>query len=301
MRVLAVMAFCFFLPTLWGQVELHVLGTVQDAGAPQLGCKKACCVWAAAEDLSVVSLGLVDRFEGKSFLIEASPDLPAQMSALAKQADFIGEVPDAILLTHAHIGHYTGLMYLGRESVNSSKVPVHAMPQMMEYLSQNGPWNQLVALQNIVLNRMTHHESFSLSSAIKVMPLSVPHRDEYSETVGFWIQGPVKSALFIPDIDKWEIWEQDIRAWVQKVDYAFLDATFYDAAEVHYRPVEEIPHPFIIESLSLFENLPFAEKQKIHFIHMNHTNPALNPDSPQSREILRRGFHIARKGMMFQL
>lgn len=301
MRVLGVMIMFFFFSVLFGQVELFILGTVQDAGAPQLGCEKECCVWAASEELEVVSLGLIDRLEKKSFLIEASPDLPQQMSFLASKADFLGELPNGILLTHAHIGHYTGLMYFGRESVNSSKIPVYVMPKMMDFLSRNGPWDQLVTLQNIILNRMTHKEFFSLSSSIKVMPISVPHRDEYSETVGFWIQGPDKSALFIPDIDKWEMWGEDIRTWVQKVDYAFLDATFFDAAEVNHRPIEEIPHPFIVESMSLFENLPFAEKQKVYFIHMNHTNPALNPHSPQSREILQRGFQIARRGMIFQL
>ena len=42
------------------------------------------------------------------------------------------------------MGHYSGLMHLGREAANTSKVPVYAMPRMLEFLAKNGPWNQLL-------------------------------------------------------------------------------------------------------------------------------------------------------------
>ena len=103
----------------------------------------------------------------------------------------------------------------------------------------------------------------------------MPHRDEYSETVGYVISGPNKSALFIPDIDKWEKWKLDINAEIKKVDYALLDATFFDEKEINNRDISEIPHPFIIESMKKFEMMTPEEKNKIIFIHFNHTNPVL--------------------------
>jgi pyrroloquinoline quinone biosynthesis protein B len=88
---------------------------------------------------------------------------------------------------------------------------------------------------------------------------------------------------------------------IKEVDFAFLDGTFYDAAEVGYRDISEIPHPFIVESLSLFESLDAVDRKKIYFIHFNHTNPLLNPESDESKNVLNLGFQIAREGMVFKL
>ena len=67
----------------------------------------------------VASLGLVDPAAGKRFLIDATPDFADQMERL-------GGLPDGILLTHAHIGHYLGLAQLGREVLDARRVPVYA-------------------------------------------------------------------------------------------------------------------------------------------------------------------------------
>ena len=62
--------------------------------------------------------------------------------------------------------------------------------------------------------------------SLQITPILVPHRDEFSETVGYYIKGKEKTLLFIPDIDKWYRWETDIRELVKEVDYALLDASF---------------------------------------------------------------------------
>jgi len=175
------------------------------------------------------------------------------------------------------------------------------MPKMQGFLENNGPWSQLVSNKNISLQELKDNEEVALTSSLKVVPFTVPHRDEYSETVGYKINGPNKSVLFIPDIDKWGKWKTDIVSEIKKVDYAFLDATFYDSEEINNRDISEIPHPFVIESMELFKNLLPAEKEKIHFIHFNHTNPLLNPDSEQSKEVLKKGFQIARLHQQFGL
>jgi pyrroloquinoline quinone biosynthesis protein B len=110
---------------------------------------------------------------------------------------------------------------------------------------------------------------------LRVIPLKVPHRDEFSETVGFRIENTERNLLFIPDIDKWPLWERDIRAEVARVDVALLDATFYQEGELPNRNMSEIPHPFVAETIALFSPLPAAEKRKIKFIHFNHTNPLI--------------------------
>ncbi len=279
------------------KTSIKILGNVQDAGSPQIGCKKKCC-----NDLfenpdptrNVVALGLIDADNNKSYLFEASPDIIRQLEILHRcvepPATFL---PEAIFITHAHIGHYTGLMQLGKEAMNANKQPVYVMPKMADYLRQNGPWSQLVSNHNISLRQLEHQVEVKLSDDLSVKPFLVPHRDEFSETVGFSIKGPNKTALFIPDIDKWERWEKDIIEEVKKVDYAFLDATFYDGEELNNRDMSEIPHPFIVETMELFAEEPESEREKIFFLHFNHTNPVLQTNSDQRSKVYDAGFGIA--------
>ncbi|MEL7219708.1 MAG: MBL fold metallo-hydrolase [Bacteroidota bacterium] len=293
------------LPTDISRTTLVVLGNVQDAGSPHIACKKDCCA-ALFEQVDptrkVVSLGLIAPTSNSKYLFEASPDMTTQLKMLQQLLPaHESEVPDAIFLTHAHIGHYTGLMYLGKEAMNAQQVPVYAMPRMKEFLANNGPWSQLVSLKNIELRELQDQQAVRLNEQISVIPFRVPHRDEYSETVGYTIVGPNKKALFIPDIDKWEKWDTAIRAAIATVDFAFLDATFFDAAEINNRDISQIPHPFIIESMALFADLPETERNKVHFIHLNPTNPALDPDSEASQLIEKKGFQVARLGDVFEL
>ena len=292
------------LITVVSETSLVILGTVQDAGSPHIACKKDCCagLFEKPDPLrKVVSLGLIDPKNNKSYLIEATPDITSQVKKLKQFSNSEDELPNGIFLSHAHIGHYTGLMYLGKEATNANRVPVYAMPRMKQFLENNGPWSQLVSANNISLQEMGNQQEIELTTNIKVIPFTVPHRDEFSETVGFKIIGPKKSVLFIPDIDKWEKWETNISEAISQVDYAFVDATFFDGEEINNRDISEIPHPFVIESMELFKRLPSEEKQKIHFIHFNHTNPVLNPESDAMKTVLENGFNIARINMIVSL
>lgn len=284
------------------QPSIIVLGTTQDAGSPQIGCTKECCKNLFINPdftRQVVSLGLFDSNQKISYLFEATPDISKQLRLLKTYSKSPTDLPNGIFLTHAHIGHYTGLMYLGKESINAKQLPVYAMPKMKSFLEQNGPWSQLVSQQNIQIQTLSDNQTIRLGVSISVTPLLVPHRDEYSETVGYIIKGPSKQLLFIPDIDKWEKWSQNINTLIQNVDYALIDATFFDAAEINNRPISEIPHPFVIESMERFKLMPLKDKQKIHFIHFNHTNPLLNIKSEESQKILKAGFNIAKQGLKF--
>jgi pyrroloquinoline quinone biosynthesis protein B len=261
-----------------------------------MGCTKDCCndlFLQPDKSRRVVSLGLIDPASNKKYMFEATPDFTQQAKALKHYSAGNKETPDGIFVTHAHIGHYTGLMYLGKEAMNADSVPVYAMPRMKSFLEQNGPWSQLVQHKNIVLQEMADQKEIQLTNNLKIIPFTVPHRDEFSETVGYTIIGPLKKVLFIPDIDKWEKWSTNIIDAVAKVDYAFVDATFYDGEEINNRDISTIPHPFIIESMDLFKDLPAAEKKKIYFIHFNHTNPVINKTSKQYQQVIEQGFNVA--------
>lgn len=277
-------------------VSLVILGTVQDGGSPHIGCKRECCSELFDNPdptRMVVSIGVVDKAQNKTYLFEATPDISRQLKFLKRYAQNSKETPHGIFLTHAHIGHYAGLLFLGREALGGNNVPVYTMPKMKSFLETNGPWDQLVTLENITLEPIYDKEVLELTPSLSVVPFRVPHRDEYSETVGYKIIGPNKKALFIPDIDKWEKWESSIVRELKTVDYAFLDATFYDGEEINTRDIAEIPHPFVIESMTQFQSLPRSEKAKIHFIHFNHTNPLLNPKSKAFKKTTNAGYHVA--------
>ncbi len=277
---------------------IKVLGVAQDAGYPQANCRKACCakVWSGeVEKILVVSLALIDPSNNDAWLFEATPDFIEQVHEL-EDYNLKG-----IFLTHGHIGHYTGLMHLGREAMGANNMPVYSMPRMAEFLTNNGPWSQLVSMNNIEIKMLQNDSVVILNENLRVTPMLVPHRDEYTETVGFKIEGPGKSLIFIPDINKWEKMDQDIKNIVTQIDYALLDGSFYDGEELPGRDMSEFPHPFIVESINLFGDLSLQDRSKIHFIHFNHTNPLLDLQSPQSNQVISQGYKLSYQGLLIEL
>tara|TARA_B100001093_G_C26779829_1_gene994093 strand:- start:523 stop:1464 length:942 start_codon:yes stop_codon:yes gene_type:complete len=292
----------FFLPLIaFNQSKsfysLKVLGVVQDGGLPHLGSNKLCCE-NNEQKRYVTSIMLINNKNNESYLFDASPDINEQLNFMG---DRIKKDLKGIFLTHAHIGHYTGLMYFGREALNSKLINVYAMPRMKKFLENNGPWSQLVSLKNISIKEINNNSKFSIDTNIIIQPIEVPHRAEFSETVGYKIYGPNKTVLFIPDIDKWYLWENSIVDEIKKVDYALIDATFYDSKEINYRDISEIPHPFVIESMELFDTLNTNEKNKIFFIHLNHTNPLLDKNSDEYKFVASKGYNVAEEGMKLKL
>ena len=106
-----------------------VLGTGQDAGVPQMGCDTPFCrkAWKDSSLRQMVSsIALVDPDTKGRWIFDATPDLPEQFEFLKQTTADRSNNINGIFLTHTHIGHYTGLMYLGRESMGAKDVPVFA-------------------------------------------------------------------------------------------------------------------------------------------------------------------------------
>ena len=277
-----------------------VLGIAQDGGAPHAGCEKSCCIelWESGKKEKVSSIGIVNPLTKQSWLFDATPDFPSQYRILTENhnTELVG-----IFLTHAHMGHYTGLLHLGREVMGKKNVPVYAMSKMKRFLETNGPWNQLVTLKNINLKLIENNKDIKIGEQLFIEPFLVPHRDEYSETVGYRIIGKEKSLAFIPDIDKWEKWHGSIFQLVLNTDILLLDGTFYSQNEIPHRNMAEIPHPFIIESMETLSELNSENRSKVHFIHFNHSNPAIKDNSPAYHTIKSKRFNLAREGDRFNL
>ena len=283
-----------------------VLGVAQDGGYPQAGCHAACCepAWKDPERRALIaSLGVVDPDSGSRWMIDASPDFPDQLYALDQIQVPRGPSPNltGIVLTHAHIGHYTGLMYLGREAIGAHAVPVWGMPRMRSFLKKHGPWAQLCRLGNIELRELETRQELPLAPKLSLRAFSVPHRGEYSETVGVVISGPNKKLLYLPDIDSWERNRKPIEALLDDVDIALVDGTFFDASELPHRERGEIPHPLVCDSIERFSKLSVAQRSRIFFCHFNHSNPLLHPDSTARKMVQDAGLGVAHTGMCFSL
>ncbi|MBX3390304.1 MAG: MBL fold metallo-hydrolase [Phycisphaeraceae bacterium] len=282
---------------------LIVLGIAQDGGVPQAGSFDEPGRHDASKRKMVSCLGLVDLQTGKHWLFDATPDFPAQLTLL-HDAGAKGKAPDGIFLTHAHIGHYTGLMYLGHEAMGTQGVKVYAAPRMRSFLESNGPWDQLVRYHNMKIESLTPGEPVRISEELRVTPFPVPHRQEYSEVLGFRIDGPGRSVLFIPDIDSWDDLDATgvrIEDLIAGVDVAYLDGTFFGEGEIPGRSMKGIPHPMISSSLERFKHLPPSERAKVRFIHLNHTNPVLDPASDAARQVSRAGMNVAQEGEVISL
>ncbi|MDW0111262.1 MBL fold metallo-hydrolase [Sporosarcina aquimarina] len=290
-----------------GKVILQVLGTAQDAGLPQPNCYCDNCS-KAIEDPTfkrrAASVAVVLPDEKQWHLIDASPDFKEQIVMVQRAHGLEGRVMESIFLTHAHIGHYPGLIYLGREAMDTQNVPVFAGALMKRVLENHAPWRQLTDLGNIHVKEIQNGCPTELEESVKVTAVEVPHRNEFSETFGFWITGPNKKALYIPDIDSWEEWELDIVEVCKQADICLLDATFFserDLADIEGsdRDLSEIPHPFITNTMERLKTI--SKTCEIYFTHFNHSNPAFKPGSDARKLIEENGFHIADDGMMFDL
>ena len=298
-KIFQTSTFFIFFNLIYGQSEfIYILGNVQDAGLPHIGCQHKFCKekFNEFEEYFTTSIAVVDPLERKYILFEATPDLPYQLNYLEKEIFNEFLLPESIYITHAHIGHYTGLMYFGREALGAKNLMVKVLPKMGDFLKKNGPWNQLVEINNIQIQNLNFGLNTNELRNITVTPIQVPHRDEYSETAGFIIEGRNKKALFIPDIDKWEKWNKNLKQLVYEFDYLLLDSTFYDSDEIN-RDISEIPHPLVIETINLLDDLSREQKDKIYFIHMNHTNLMLDPSSELTKLVTDKGFNITRLGL----
>ncbi|MBX7078131.1 MAG: MBL fold metallo-hydrolase [Nannocystaceae bacterium] len=291
--------------------RVRVLGIAQDGGLPHAGCSCDRCVAAArdparASFVSSAAVIVPAPQHDAVFVLDATVDFREQLALLRDVRDDppggVDRAPlDGVLLTHAHVGHYLGLAFLGFEAIATRELPVFATPRLATYLRDNGPWAQLVAQRNITLVETTPGTASPLAADVSATPWRVPHRDEYSDTVAYELAGPHHRVLFLPDTAPWRRWDSDPLPLFDRVDVALVDGTFYAADELPGRNLDDIGHPLMVETMDLLQSRVDAGRLAVWFIHVNHSNPALEPDSAARREIERRGFALATTGLELAL
>jgi len=277
--------------------EILLLGAAQDAGCPQSGCSCVNCQTARENPERVEfpsSITILHHGEKRFWIVDATPAFPSQLEmvkALSGNYEFGG-----IFLTHAHMGHYTGLMFLGKEVMNSRDIPVYVSNSMETFLRRNAPWSQLVEQRNIMIHTIAETQPVQIALDISVTGYFVPHRDEYGDTFAFVIRGAYRSLFYCPDIDQWNLWKHDLRTFLADIDIALLDGTFYSNDELPPDRISKVPHPTVKSSCGILQDI----SERVTFIHLNHTNP-LYREGREKAEVLMLGFGIGHNGQRWQL
>ena len=281
------------------ELIIHVLGTAQDGGYPHAGCKDICCldIWAKPSSHRFPSsIAAVDKINKNFYLFDITPNIKEQLHLLEKyNCELAG-----IFITHAHIGHYVGLLDLGLEIMNTKNMPVYVMPRMKRFILNNQPMAQLIENNNIQLIEMKN-DNVILFNNLSITPFEVPHRNELSETVGFRIQSLNKSVIYLPDIDDWDSWKVNLEQLIIDNNILFLDGTFYIKSEIQLRDVSNIPHPEIIDTMQKLSNLSSHYKKRVHFIHLNHTNDVLRKKSDAYNNVIDNNFSLAKENQIFKI
>tara|TARA_B100000131_G_scaffold315847_1_gene354975 strand:- start:261 stop:1106 length:846 start_codon:yes stop_codon:yes gene_type:complete len=276
-----------------------VLGTAQDGGYPQAGCREACCApaWKNKSLIRFPScIALINPDSNKYWLFDVTPDVKQQIDMLDSYNCSLA----GVFITHAHIGHYMGMINFGLEVMNLKNLPVYIMPRMKHFLETNSIIKQLLINKNIELIQLNDDKPYDLGG-VEIIPFDVPHRNELSETVGFRIIGSKKRAVYLPDIDSWDDWTDKLIDLINSNDILFIDGTFFSKTEIRQRDISKIPHPEIIGTMEMLSHLSFNLKQKIHFIHFNHTNEVLLEKSEAAKSVIDKGFLLSREMQSFKI
>lgn len=271
--------------------SVHVLGTAQDGGFPHAGCGCASCEAARENPLlrrRVSSIGIVGP-TGKTLIVDATPDFGSQMADLSRAAGRASRGVDAVVLTHAHIGHYLGLAMLGREVMSATSVPVFCTSSMARFLAGNRPWSHLIEREEIRVETIRPGEPLVFDGT-EIHIFLTPHRGEDTDTIGLEVCGPKRRLVYVSDAD---VFPPPLAARIREADIALIDGTFYDRNELPDREILAVKHPFVTESLERFSDAA----GEVIFIHLNHTNALLSPQPPA----LPDGYRIAEEGEAFSL
>ena len=277
-------------------MKVMVLGSGQDAGVPQAGCGCPNCQ-AARGDMRLrrkgPSVAVYDEALGYCFLIDASPDFGRQLDLLP--ASILGIqrkgrlALSGILLTHAHYGHCAGLWQLGREVISETGLEVHCSPKMARFLKAEHPFADLAEEGNIEVVELPQGMDSEVSGMV-FSSFTVPHRNEYADTVGYVI-GEERTFVYLPDLDRWT--DEALDA-VLDADLALIDGTFYSRGELPR--FDEVPHPPMRESMGKLTD----RRGRITFTHLNHTNPVCIAGGERAG-IEAAGFGVAYDGMVLDI
>ena len=302
-------------------MKIRILGAAAGGGFPQWNCNCPNCgglrrgtVRATARTQSSIAIGC----DSQSWvLINASPDILAQIRAWpdANPARSIRDTAiAAIVLVDSQIDHASGLLML-REG---SPLEVYTTDAVREDLTAH---LTLLKVLDSYCGVRWHHvpadscfeipQARGLSfRAIRIAGKAPPYspgrgasRSGYN--IGLAVQDSRSGGrlVYAPGI---ESVDDELRRSLANADCVLVDGTFWTDDElirvgVSSKRAQDMGHLALSGKSGMLSELEQLDKPRKILVHINNTNPILDEDSPERRQLVRMNVEVGVDGMEIEL
>ena len=293
-------------------MKIILLGAAAGGGLPQWNCGCDNCHAARAGRIpAMTQSSIAVSADGRDWaVLNASPDIRVQLAATpALHPTGLRDMPlRSVLLTNGDIDHVAGLLTL-RES---QPFTLFATPAIHEVLAQNPMLTalraDLVARQPVALDQGVEIAP-GLMATLFAVPGKVPLYQEGDvvetglvgeTTVGVELSANGRRALYIPGCAKLPDW---LSGRIAGADLLMFDGTLWEDDEMirmglGQKTGRRMGHMPVVETMAAMRDLPVGQRV---FVHMNNSNPLVDPASTQTREAEASGWQVGRDGMEITL
>ncbi len=296
-------------------MRIVTLGAAAGGGLPQWNCGCVNCTAARAGVIPQLSQSSIAvSGDGRAWaLVNASPDLRTQLAACqALHPTGPREVPLAsVLLTNGDIDHVAGLLTLREKQAFT----LMATPGVLEVLAQN-PIFAALDVSLVERRPVRLDEGFELTPGLRATVFAVPGKvplylegDEVvsdlegEQTVGVALEAGARRAFYIPGCAKMP---PALEGRLRGADLVLFDGTLWDDDEMirmglGAKTGRRMGHMCVggpDGSIAAFEGLGVGRRV---FVHMNNSNPLVDPASPERAAAEAAGWTVAQDGMEFTL
>jgi pyrroloquinoline quinone biosynthesis protein B len=286
-------------------VRLRVLGAAAGGGLPQWNCAcRNCCDARKGVLPRATQSSVALSLDGVAWVVlNASPDIRVQLDVAAFAPPGLrGSPVKAVVVTNADVDHIAGLLSL-REG---TAFDLWASADTHGVLAGSPVFGVIAAA---VRREMTLEVPFAPLPGIEVTAFAVPgkvalflegamgagHRMG-GQTVGLRIAAGGRVAYYIPGC---AAVPDDLKARVDGADALLFDGTVFRDDEMATtgtgaRTGARMGHIAMTESLKAWHGVRIGQKL---FIHLNNTNPAWQPASPERAAVTAAGWQVAMDGI----
>lgn len=303
-------------------LRVVVLGAAAGGGVPQWNCGCAVCLAARAKpgELQKTQASVAVSADGEHwFLINASPDLRQQLNAtrqLHPRHGALRHSPIAgVILTNGEVDAVAGLLSM-REN---SPFTIYAHAKVLAILKANSIFNVLnettVARQAILLDETFEPRRPDGSPAgLEVLPFAVPGKsawylegkmhpggdDAAGDTLGLRIRETATGRRFYFLAACAEM-TPALRSEISGAPLVFFDGTVWRddemiAAGLGTKTGRSMGHIAMSGDGGAISALDGLDIDRKIFLHINNSNPALLPASPERKLLERAGWQIPPDG-----
>ncbi len=304
-------------------MRVRVLGAAAGGGFPQWNCNCRNCDGVRKGSLRATprtqSSIAVSADNINWILFNASPDLLAQYKSFAElqPARTIRDTAiRSVVLMDAQIDHTTGLLML-REG---RPLEIYCTDMVREDLSTGNPlfkilghycgvnWHEVPTGRGNTFPVIGAEElTFTAVPSKSNAPPYSPHRDNPLEgdNIGMRIADPRSGKVLFYAPGLGEI-EPHLKPFLEEADVLMVDGTFWTDDEMirlglskkHARDIGHLPQSGAGGMIEVLK--PLKASRKI-LIHINNTNPILDEDSDERRQLADAGIEVAYDGMDVKL